>query len=346
MLPVTAPGIAFDKRGLCTQCLSHVPIPEVGEDSLRKILHEHCNPGGRWDCLVPLSGGSDSTYVAYQLVRKYDMRVLGYHFDNHFVAPIAQENLKSIRQHLGIEIVRESSVLGTRLKRLFVRLNLNKTPSHLLFAFCHGCPDSIWGGAWRVAHELRIPLVISGESSTEDAYYKKILLDRVRSSPREKARWAVKMPVNFVLRRCLTHLFQRRYRQPDSWRNPGRVNFFLYEKHDRNAILSTITRELEWKSPSGAYPWRFDCLLHPVIQNLTYRLLGMTEEDDLFSVMIREGQMDRDEALDLLERWRGSLGQQFPTMENTLKRLGLRHGERVQILRYCSEGVWKAPSRC
>jgi len=339
VLPGTYPGIVFNEHGVCNRCLSHEPFHCLGEDALRQVL-ESCRNRGPWDCLVPMSGGSDSTYVAYRLVRDYGMKVLGYHYDNHFIAPIARGNLARIENLLGIEIVRESSRLDTRLKRLFIRLNLHKSPLHLLFAFCHGCPDAIWGGARRIARQKRIPLVISSESREEDASYKRTLWDRVKPSPREKIRWAARMTANFALRKCLGRLLEWRYPRPKSWKNPEKIEYFAYRKQDRPAMLSVLTREVGWEHPSGNYPWRFDCLIHPVVEQMTFNLLGMTEKDDLFSVLIREGQMDRREALTILESWEGRRKEQLPLIEGVLKRLGLDVAERSRVLRYCEKGIW------
>ena len=54
--------------------------------------------GKKYDCMMGISGGLDSAYVAY-LGYKYGLRVLLLHIDDGFDAPVATENIKRISEY-------------------------------------------------------------------------------------------------------------------------------------------------------------------------------------------------------------------------------------------------------
>lgn len=77
----TRPRISFDKKGFCNACQWMEEKKSLNweerEKLLKKILSEaKKNKKGNFDCLVPVSGGKDGSYVAYQLRDKYKMNIL------------------------------------------------------------------------------------------------------------------------------------------------------------------------------------------------------------------------------------------------------------------------------
>ena len=77
------------------------------------------------------------------------------------------------------------------------------------------------------------------------------------------------------------------------------LRLFDYIKWDEKEVMSTIAEKLDWqKSPEVASPWRFDCRLDYVRRLMYAKTIGVSELSDLFSKMIREGQMTREEALE------------------------------------------------
>lgn len=76
----TRPRITFDKKGFCNACLWKDMKDsldwESREFTLKNLLDEHRRNDGGFDCLVPVSGGKDGSYVAYNLKHKYGMNPL------------------------------------------------------------------------------------------------------------------------------------------------------------------------------------------------------------------------------------------------------------------------------
>ena len=86
----TRPRITFDDRGWCNACVwtekKKTLQWDVREKELVNLLDKHRRSDGHFDCLVPVSGGKDGSYVAYNLKHKYGMNPLAltepsYHHD-------------------------------------------------------------------------------------------------------------------------------------------------------------------------------------------------------------------------------------------------------------------------
>jgi hypothetical protein len=73
---------------------------------------------------------------------------------------------------------------------------------------------------------------------------------------------------------------------------------FYYLEWNEEEILSRIRKELNWDSPEYLdSTWRFDCQV-TLLKDLIYlKSFGITEKDDFYSKMVREGVLSREEAL-------------------------------------------------
>ncbi len=76
----TRPRITFDERGRCNACVWAEKKKTLDwaarQKELEQLLDKHRRNDGRVDCLVPVSGGKDGSYVAYNLKHKYGMNPL------------------------------------------------------------------------------------------------------------------------------------------------------------------------------------------------------------------------------------------------------------------------------
>src|SRR4051812_17342549 len=97
--------ISFDEAGVCATCrqieFKQEKIDwEAREKELRQIFEENRNKGP-YDCIIPFSGGKDSTFQAYTLVRKYGLRPLIVSFDHGFYRPQTLLNNERTVKKLG-----------------------------------------------------------------------------------------------------------------------------------------------------------------------------------------------------------------------------------------------------
>jgi N-acetyl sugar amidotransferase len=107
----TVPGIIFDKNGVCTLCKIQTeledkfPLDEQATVKLNKIIAKIKKEGRghKYDCIVGVSGGRDSTYTLYNAV-KLGLRPLAVHFDNGWNSEIAVQNIKNATKKLGVDL--------------------------------------------------------------------------------------------------------------------------------------------------------------------------------------------------------------------------------------------------
>lgn len=106
------PSISFDERGVCNYCKMHeqldseYPTGEKGWTILLKISEEikRNGRGKKYDCVVGVSGGCDSSYLVYLCKMKLGLRPLAVHYDNTWNSTIATENIKVILDKLNVDL--------------------------------------------------------------------------------------------------------------------------------------------------------------------------------------------------------------------------------------------------
>ena len=112
ILDTTIPGISFDENGECQFCKVYDEMDKLyplGENTQTKLelLIEKIKKDGktkRYDCIVGVSGGTDSTYTLY-LAKKYGLRPLAVHFDNGWNSKLAVKNIKNICEKLDVALI-------------------------------------------------------------------------------------------------------------------------------------------------------------------------------------------------------------------------------------------------
>jgi len=95
----TRPRITFDRDGRCNACLwveqKKNIIWEDRAKQLANLLDRHRRSDGNFDCLVPMSGGKDGSYVAYMLKNEFGMNPLGVTVTPALPTDLGNENLRS-----------------------------------------------------------------------------------------------------------------------------------------------------------------------------------------------------------------------------------------------------------
>lgn len=106
------PNISFNQDGVCNYCEQieelevAFPNDERGEINLQLLVDEMKKEGKgkKYDALIGVSGGCDSSYLMHLMTVKYGLRLLAVHFDNTWNSTIATENIHTVTEKLGIEL--------------------------------------------------------------------------------------------------------------------------------------------------------------------------------------------------------------------------------------------------
>ena len=95
----TRPRISLDEKGYCNACVWMEKKKSLDWSQrlvqLREILDKHKKNDGQFDCLVPVSGGKDGSYVAYNLKHTYGMNPLCLTITPPLALDLGEKNLKS-----------------------------------------------------------------------------------------------------------------------------------------------------------------------------------------------------------------------------------------------------------
>lgn len=118
VMDTSDPGISFNEAGICNLCTDFIDNRQkhnfqgqASETQLNELVAKMKKDGRgkEYDCIVGLSGGIDSSYVAY-IAKQKGLRVLGVHLDNGWNSEEAVQNIKNISKKLEIDY--ESYVLN------------------------------------------------------------------------------------------------------------------------------------------------------------------------------------------------------------------------------------------
>lgn len=116
VMDTTDPDITFDNKGICDYCNNYYDniLPnwhpdEQSEKELAKIAQKIIREGKsrEHDCLIGISGGVDSSYLAYIAKEKMGLNPLLYHVDAGWNSQISVNNIQRIVENLGLDLVTE-----------------------------------------------------------------------------------------------------------------------------------------------------------------------------------------------------------------------------------------------
>lgn len=173
MNAVADPDIEIDAEGVCNHCRRYDALLPVrvlkgaeGEAAISRIV-EAMKARGRgrdYDCVIGVSGGVDSTYVAY-LTKKYGLRPLAVHLDNGWNSELAVKNIERTMQTLGIDL--HTEVLDWDEFRSLQLAFLKASTADMEIPTDHAIVSLLWREA--IKHDIKY--IISGMNfATESTY--------------------------------------------------------------------------------------------------------------------------------------------------------------------------------
>lgn len=116
IMDTSDPEISFDETGRCNHCsrvyeqfIGKRWFPRDGRERLNAIVEQirKDGQGEEYDCVIGLSGGVDSSYLAYVVVKEFGLRPLAIHVDAGWNSEIAVHNIEQIVRKLDIDLYTE-----------------------------------------------------------------------------------------------------------------------------------------------------------------------------------------------------------------------------------------------
>jgi hypothetical protein len=310
-MPDTYPGISFDKNGVCNYCLNFTKTEPLGEKRfLDKILSKH---GGQYDCVLGISGGKDSCYVAYLAKKKYGLRALAVSYDFPFMVDLARKNIKTVCDSLNLEllIVKSKNNLEYDLLRNHL---ISLAATGTTWGQCMFCHYGIEAILYEAARSRGIPFILSGTTSSElwwnPGNRTSFLARRVKKLPlSEKVRFGLyqcKAYMRLVDQRrqfpipgnSRLNVYKRAHLPSDG---PETIPVFDYIAWDQRIIEKTLREETGWEKPPKTLTWRYDCILEPLLDFTYKKEFGISSAGLYLCGLIRSGLVSRQEAMRMLE---------------------------------------------
>jgi len=370
ILPETFPRIEFDEDGVCNYCLDYEPVRVYGEDEFLKVLIKFRDKGKKYDCIVPISGGRDSSFVLHQMVKKYKMRVLALTVDSGAITPEGYRNVERATEVLNVDHVwlKNENHIRTTQKNTKIKFHawLKKPSINTIVPVLNAGDKRMNLRIYRYAHANNIPLVLGGNiignCTLEQEHFKTGFMGVF---PNEKGVYSTNDKIKLFF--LFGWEFLRNYRNYhwsvfneylggafvyffESLQKPDDVTpvgFYDYIYWNEKEVVPTICKELDWQGASDTTAtWRIDDAAYPLIDYLYLGLVGFNEFDEFYSKLIREGQISRDEAL---KRCLSENAPRIPSLIRAFKELEVTKEQvddviekyRVKLLRKI-EQKWRA----
>jgi N-acetyl sugar amidotransferase len=336
------PEISFDEKGVCNHCKDYVqelaeyvfPPPE-GHQKLAMYLAQIKaeGRGKRYDCILGLSGGVDSSYVAY-LTKKFGLRPLAVHVDNGWNSEAAVRNIENIVTTLGIDL--HTNVLDweefRNLQLAFLRASTpdSEIPSdHAIVATLYKLCEQegirwIMDGS-NVVTEAMLPKVWS-HGHTDYGYISGL---NKQFSP---------TPLKTYSHYTHDDLHVKYWGKLKIERFPI-LNFVDYNK---KKVIEVLKNELSWQPYGGKH---YESIYTRFYQGyIMPKKFGFDKRRGHLSCLILDKQITRDEAL--AEMQRPALDEELAAQDRefVIKKLGIDSDEFDRIMAAERKTFWDYPS--
>ena len=311
----------LDDQGVCNYCHYYRSVKDELRDfdrwnKLFSSVFERYRGKFEYDAVVGFSGGKDSSYIVHTLKQHYKARVLAVTVDFGFMpSGIAKENIKRVANHLGIDHI-NYEVPTDHVRKCF--RNAIKQGKLL----CEFCTTMCWLVARKIAIERHIPFYIMGSDrgqmfrglSPETAPVSGAELINMMLTPYSEQKTVRADNPKFVNRiRSWLHryglpletaeeIYPTPKFLPGTKAFPLNLQFFLFHRYREKEIKQTLTREAGWELPQGDHLHsHHDCVLHDAAMYFFREATGTTLTSGEICVDVREGEIRRGEAIDVIK---------------------------------------------
>ncbi|MCG8469636.1 MAG: amino acid adenylation domain-containing protein [Gemmatimonadetes bacterium] len=249
-LPSNHPAAAFDAGRVCGICREYESIEASvrayfkSMDDLEEVFRASGRGAAAYDCMMLLSGGKDSTYALCRLV-DMGLSVYAYTLDNGFISDGAKENMRRVTDALGVPLE-----LGTTpaMKAIF-RDSLERYSN-----VCQGCFKTIYTLSTNRAHELGIPIIVTGLSRGqmfETRLTHEMFQDGRRTAEEVDAAVATARKVYHRADDEVSRsLDVRLFRDDRIFEEIAFVDFYRYCDVDLSEMLSYLDERVPWVRPA------------------------------------------------------------------------------------------------
>jgi hypothetical protein len=312
ILPSTFPFIEFDEHGVCNYCNSYKPIVYRGGDLLQNEMNGlKRSRSAHHDCLIPFSGGRDSSYVLHYVKHELGLRPLAFSYDWGMLTDLARRNQSRMCGALGVEHVLISADI--RKKRLNIQKNVSawlKRPSLGTIPLFMAGDKQYFYYANQLLTQNHLSLSIMGENLLETTRFKTGFCGVRPQFDAEKTysltQWGKLQMMMFYAKEFAlnpSYINSSLVDTLDAFKSyyvmeHRSINVFDYLKWDEDLVNQTIINGYNWEiDPETTTTWRIGDGTAAFYNYIYWMIAGFTENDTFRSNQIREGTLTRADAL-------------------------------------------------
>lgn len=355
-MPETKPDLYIDEEGVCNGCRAYEQRKVIDWDKRKaefiEILDRYkSKDGSNYDCLIPVSGGKDSTFQVVTVL-EHGLNPLCVTATTDKLSPIGRRNIENIKK-LGVDYIEVST--NPVVRRKINRLTLTQVgdiswPEHL----------TIFTIPVRVAVQLNIPLLVWGENSQNEyggpaADANNNVLTR---------RWLEEFGGLLGLRVTdligqsgieKRNLIQYTYPSDDELKRVGVTGIFLghyfpWDGHN-NALVAQAYGFESWPTTVEGSIINYenlDNLQMRVHDYFKFLKFGFDRSNDWASLHIRRGRITREQGIKLVKKHGGKFPAQYlgVPISEVLSEIDMTQEEFVKVCdSFTNKKIFKTDSR-
>lgn len=329
ILDTTVSNIVFDIDGICNYChgydeiMKTVPTGEKAQTVLNNIVDNIKNNGKKkeYDCLIGLSGGVDSTYLAHMVV-ELGLRPLVVHIDTGWNSEIAVQNIENVVTKLNLDLF-TYVIDWEEMKDLQLSFFKASVPDcdipqdHVFPALLH-----------KIAKQHKIKDIISGHNLVTEFVSPKgwgYDSNDLKHLKHIQSLYGSKKLINYPKYSLFDRIIFYRFIHPIKSHR-----LLYYVPYDKETIKIFIKEHLNWKDYGGKH---FESKFTKFFQ--AYYLpvkFGFDKRKAHLSNLIISGQITKEEALVEMEKNQYSKVDLDLDTEYIIKKLGINSNDWVDIM--------------
>ncbi len=343
-LPETYETIEFDAVGVCNICRQRQFRDEKinwneRERDLAELIERYRGKFD-YDCLIPFSGGKDSTFTLYHLVTKYRLKPLVVQFNHGFMRPNLLENNERTLKKLGVDSISFTPNWKV-VKRLMMEALVRKGD------FCWHCHTGIFAYPMQVAIKYQVPLLFWGEPSAEYTAYYDYQDDDIENVDEVRFNRFVNLGITAEdMQGMIEHDFEldprdlKPYTYPPvrdlkklGYRSVCLGSFIPWNTRQQSALIS---KELGWKGdqvegmPEDMWNYeKIECYLQGVRDYIKFLKRGYGRVTQMSALDLRSGYFSKEKASEIVEKFEG---RRPWSLDIFLEYLGISEQEFNQIV--------------
>lgn len=330
VMDTTDPKITFDTHGVSNHYYEYQKAAEnelLEEPKRTQVLEKNIaeikanGKGKKYDCLIGLSGGVDSSYVAH-LVKQYGLRPLAVHFDNGWNSELAVHNVNNIIENTGFDL--HTIVVNWEEFRDLQLAYLKASVIDIEVVSDH----AIQATMYKLAAKFDIGYIISGTNIVTEFIlpkawiYTKLDYTNLKNIHKQFGHKKLDTYPRVPFRKLIKYTGFKKL-VPISI-----LDFVDYNKED---AIATIAKEFDWRDYGGKH---CESLWTKFYQNhILPEKFGVDKRKAHLSTLICSGQMTREEALEELSLPIYDAVQLLSDKEYVLKKLNLSTEEFENIMK-------------